>query len=250
MKNVIEEKEAALKDAPPGTLRLSVSHGYTQFYHIIDKEKPKGHYISAKNRDLAAKIAQKCYDEKILAKARIELKYLEKLIALYETGICEDIYSGMSKLRQNLIMPVMESDEEYVAKWLDEEYDCPGFGEDDPEYYSERGLRVRSKSEVEISDKYDVHNVPSLYETPLYLEGWGTVSPDFKLLNVRLRKVFYHEHLGKMDDPEYVEKNLKKLQAYFRNGYFPGKNLILTFESKKVPFDARIMDSIIEQYLL
>ena len=83
----------------------------------------------------------------------------------------------------------------------------------------------------------------------MYLKGYGWVNPDFRVLNIRLRKEFIHEHLGKMDDPEYAVKNIAKLNAYMRNGYFPGKNLIITFETQSAPFDARIMDDIIEQYL-
>ena len=52
------------------------------------------------------------------------------------------------------------------------------------------------------------------------------------------------------DQWEYVEENVAKIRAYERNGYFPGKNLILTFETKAHPFDAKRIEDIAAQYLL
>ena len=54
----------------------------------------------------------------------------------------------------------------------------------------------------------------------------------------------------KMDDPEYAEENVAKINAYEKNGYYPGKNLILTFETKGNPFDVRKIEDIAKQYLL
>ena len=53
-----------------------------------------------------------------------------------------------------------------------------------------------------------------------------------------------------MDDPGYLQDNLAKIRAYERSGYFPGDNLILTFETKNLPLDTREIDRIINHYLL
>ena len=46
------------------------------------------------------------------------------------------------------------------------------------------------------------------------------------------RKVIYHEHLGLLDNEEYLHANLVKLDEYRRNGIYPGKNLIITYEGE------------------
>ena len=94
--------------------------------------------------------------------------------------------------------------------------------------------------------KYDV---PYKYECPVMLDG-RLVYPDFNILNVRKRKELYWEHLGLLDDPDYLEKNLNKLNRYAMNGYFPGDRLILTYETAGSPLNMRIIELLIRKYCL
>ena len=73
------------------------------------------------------------------------------------------------------------------------------------------------------------------------------VYPDFKLLNVNTREEVLLEHFGMMDDAEYVEKNMRKLRLYEKNGYFLGKELLLTFETSQVPFDFRNFENMLKE---
>lgn len=52
-------------------------------------------------------------------------------------------------------------------------------------------------------------------------------------------KEMYWEHLGMMDDSNYVENALQKIALYEQNGIFPGKNLILTYETGKNPINQK-----------
>ena len=250
LKELIQEKENALREVPEGFLKISYSHGKPQYKLISGKEKKKELYIHSNDIELVRKLAQKTYDERVLKKAKDEIQSISSLVELYEKGNCDDVYDGFSVTRKSLVTPIMIPDDEFVRQWLDDDYEGLGFEEGSPEHYSERGLRVRSKSEASIADKYDGRGIPMKFEKPLRLKGYGTAYPDFTVLSVRFRKVFIHEHMGMMDDPVYAEQNVKKIVAYEKNGYFPGKNLILTFETKQQPFDPRLMDDIIEQYLL
>lgn len=72
------------------------------------------------------------------------------------------------------------------------------------EEFSSDDERYRSKSEFLIASALKDAGVPFRYECSLYLNGYGTVYPDFTVLNKRTRRVFYHEHLGMMDDINYV----------------------------------------------
>ena len=142
-----------------------------------------------------------------------------------------------------LIVPFYETDEMFMLQWCSKEYEGLPFKEDSPELYTDRGERVRSKSEVIIANLMAKESIPYKYECPLYLNGFGTVHPDFTALNVKKRKEYYWEHLGMMDDPSYVHKALNKINTYIRNGYIPGKNLLLTFESKAIPLNMRNVES-------
>ena len=113
-----------------------------------------------------------------------------------------------------------------------------------------KGERVRSKSEVFIANAMYFKNVPYLFETRLYLIGYGNVLPDFAVLDVKTRKTIIWEHLGKMDDPAYVERNLRKINGYLRTGYVIGETLILTFESDQQPLNTNFIENIINHYFL
>ena len=109
---------------------------------------------------------------------------------------------------------------------------------------------LRSKSEVFIGNALYLQNVPCLFERQIYLNGYGNVLPDFTVLDVKTRKTVIWEHFGKLDDPDYVEKNLRKINAYLKNGYIIGETLILTFESGQQPLNTTFIDRIIEHYFL
>ena len=116
-------------------------------------------------------------------------------------------------------------------------------------YETEQGERVRSKSEKIIADKLHAMGIPYRYEYPVYLSGYETVYPDFMLLKTKTREEILFEHFGLMDDPDYCENAISKLQKYSQNGYFLGKNLIVTFELPKVPLDMNVLEQMLKEVL-
>ena len=53
-----------------------------------------------------------------------------------------------------------------------------------------------------------------------------------------------------MDKADYIENALLKIEHYERNHILPGKQLILTHETRDRPFNSRIIDEIINAFLL
>ena len=105
--------------------------------------------------------------------------------------------------------------EEYIKRWEAVKIPPSYFDPDLPEFFTERGEQVRSKSEKIIADKYYMIGIPYRYEQPLILLDRGKrvrVRPDFTVLNMRTRVQRFHEHLGRMDDPKYINKNIYKLR--------------------------------------
>ena len=68
------------------------------------------------------------------------------------------------------------------------------------------------------------------------------IYPDFTILDVRNRREIYLEHFGLMDDPDYVDNVMYKLNTYERNGIFLGVNLFITHETSKAPLNSRTLD--------
>jgi len=255
---VIDLKLKALKRAPEGTLNISECRGHTQYYHRTSSDSTKGKYITKDKIALSRSLAQKDYDARVLKALKKEFRILNEALAqldeVQKTGNnISNIFQNLSLQRRALISPVTLTDEQYASAWLAPKYEGKTFQTDAPEYYTARGERVRSKSEIIIADTLARFNVPYRYEYPLTLNSNHhskiTIYPDFLCLNLRTRQEFIWEHFGLMDDPEYSAKTVQKLNTYTENKIFPGKNLIITTEAASLPLNAKHLELIIKEYL-
>lgn len=247
---VIKKKEAALKKAPEGSLRANKHGKGIQYYHYISSENRNGTYLKQSQERLIRLLAQKEYDQKVLRKAYTEYAFIRKWNEFYEQGMMEDVYDKIAALKQHLVTPVWLPDKMYAEQWENADFEGLRFREDMPEYYSDKGERVRSKSELLIANALNRRGIPYKYECPLELDFYGIVYPDFTILNIKERKEIYWEHLGLMDDHDYREKNFNKIVYYESNGYFPGDRLILTFETARQPLTTKMIEMMINKYLL
>ncbi|MBO4887878.1 MAG: hypothetical protein J5589_06165 [Firmicutes bacterium] len=155
----------------------------------------------------------------------------------------------LNDLRKPHVSPRVITDEMYIRLWQSEGYEKKGFRDDDntPEFLSDRGERVRSKSELILANKLNSYGIPYQYEYPLVLKGYGTIHPDFRILLVRSRRIVYLEHNGMMSDPSYLDNFMNRQAAYIRNGLIPGRDVIFTFESADHPLDSRTVNRLCEE---
>ena len=152
--------------------------------------------------------------------------------------------------RQLLVTPIEPIWEKELVRWYDSEYHGKEFYEGTAEIVTEKGERVRSKSEKILADYFYRNNILYQYENPLYLKGYGTVYPDFTFLSKKTRKEIYWEHEGMMDKPEYAKSAVKKIESYQRNGIHLGERLILTFETELTVLNSQIVEELVEKYLV
>jgi len=237
---------------PTGSLYISSSNGSDQFYTIgTDKRDLTGKkkYLKKENRQLAVSISQRDYEMKLLKELQIRKNAVRRARKTYERTDPEKVLSCFPQGKQDLIKPLFLTREEYVRRWLEVDYERKGFQENTPEFYTAKGERVRSKSEKIIADTLFRFEVPYRYEYPLELKGYGTIHPDFTVLNTESREEFFWEHLGQMDDEKYVRDALIRIHFYERNNYLPGKELIITSETKNMPLDMRVVDCVIQRFL-
>lgn len=249
LQRLIAEKEQALVNTPDGFLRICSYREHPQYYHRQDPKDLNGVYIRKSDIKTAQMLAQKDYDQKILRAAKIEYKSIKQYLASYSKKTMEQVYESLHKDRQKLITPIQETEQQYRANWENAPFQGKDFQETDPEFYTAKGERVRSKSEVMIADLLYREDIPYRYECPLFFKGTGILYPDFTILHVRLRKTFYWEHLGMMDNPDYAEQAVQRIQCYERNGIRSGDNLILTYESRKNPINQKLIRQTLLHYL-
>lgn len=230
-------------------MRISRSNGCPQYYHRSGKSDRYGKYIPKRERSVAEQLAQKQYEKDLMQAAETELHLLE-ICETIKSGVCpEEVYSLLSQERRKLVKPVLMSDDMFVQEWMNREYIGLGFSDDAPELLTDKGERVRSKSELIIANLLAKEGVPYKYECPLRLKGLGIIHPDFTALRRSTRREKYWEHLGMMDDPEYAARAVRKISAYILNGIYPGEGLIITAETSAAPINIREIKMIIEHYL-
>ena len=115
------------------------------------------------------------------------------------------------------------------------------------------GMLCRSKSEAMIADLLYKAGIPFLYEARLILyDEWGekkVYCPDFTI-ELPDGSVIYWEHFGRMDLPDYRQKNFKRIATYHYNGIYPPDNLIITMESPKGGINVSAILHIIEHQIL
>ena len=235
LKNTIEE---------PVKLRaVRCGNGYQYFLRRKGSET-NGEYIKAGEINKAIMLAQLEYDERLLKALRESKKTFQKCEPVSIVNPFETVLEVMSPGKRRLVNPHYVSDDSYLMNWLTQEYESISFKEDSPEYYTRRGLRVRSKSEVIIADILDEMSIPYLYEKPLRLMK-KTVHPDFTLLNIKERKEVYWEHFGMMDDREYRDDAFMKIREYEASGFYQYDSVIWTFESGKNPMSIKVVRNMI-----
>ena len=250
LNEVVSKKKDSLQNIPEGKLRTSTVKGHYRYYHVLDAQKSRSRYLKQKDIQLAHDLAQKDYDQRIIKSGEDELKILERLIRQQEVSV-EGVYPSLPPARQALVDPISLTDEEYIARWLENKKCEPmGFDENDPVILTAEGYRVRSKSEQLWADLMEEAGVPHVFEPMLYLEGHGWTRPDFVGLNVRKRKEIHIEHMGMMDDPSYADRNVNKLHDYERNGFVLGDDLLITMETKKYPPERKSIEALIKKHFL
>ena len=242
------EKENALLNAPQGSLRVVCSSGETKYYKRENPKNTTGIYIPKKEIKIAKELAQKDYDEKVLQFVDQELKFITNTMKNIPKNFHEQVYGQLHPLRQTLITPTREPDEQFIKKWEEFEYDKKSFEPDFPDYRTDKNERVRSKSEILIANLLNKLGIPYRYECPLELKIRGNhtpnfmMYPDFTLLDIRTRKNVYLEHFGMMDNLDYVEKAVLKISTYEANGIYVGKQLLVTYETMKQPFNPKLLE--------
>lgn len=249
--NVIRKSKKQLYRAPDGRLRGAKHGNKFQYFCRKSTADKNGTYIKTSERGLAVKLAQKEYDQLVLQAAGEEMRKIDALLAYYSGDrrtLVSEVYDKRPEWRRTLIKPVIEPWSAFVARWEAEEYSGKGFKEGDPEHYSAKGERMRSKSETLIADALARFGIPYHYEQPLLLWNMQTVYPDFKTVDPRTRKVKYWEHLGLLEDKDYLHGTLEKLYQYQLEGIMPGHELILSYETKGRPLNNRVIEKMIRTY--
>ena len=241
-----------------GTLVTRVQRGRTRLYRALDSKKTR--YLSASDTKQLEDLATKSYLQKLDKAAQLEKEQIDRCIRILEgkdpkgrdPADVDQVYNRLPDYIRAHAHPDELTDEGYAEKWRKGKFK-DNWGLTKSNLETARGEKVRSKSEWIITSMLDQAGVPYRYEekvavNPEFLQFFHT---DFTVLNKRTRRVFYWEHFGMMDDQNYVENTfVPKMYDYYSNGFLPGENMIMTFETRRHPLNTAHVKKLIEHYLL
>ena len=233
--------------------KLVIRHQEGSPRYYLKEKDGKASYLSKAQTQKIRELAQLRYETALFRAAIDEKAAVEKCIRILEN--CKDtdkVFDEMPDELKPYITPDILTDKGYARKWQRERVESARPLRDGEGYKTLRGEFVRSKSEVIIADRLFSRGIPYRYEIyfPMKYEDISYVYPDFEILNVRTRQEFLWEHLGMLGDEGYSETQLKKISGYARSGFTPGKNLLLSFESKNRPLDIFYVDVLIDSFLV
>ena len=253
LEEALKAKQFAVKKNPSGLVRIVRRGKSLLFYKRSSPSDAQGTYMPRSQEKLARVLIQNDYDQKTIPAIEAEIIELKGFLKAYKEKSSDIVYKKLASTRQEVVTPLTLDDEQYAAAWLKVEYRHKKFTEDAPQLFTDNNEQVRSKSEVIIANALKAAGVPYRYEFPLELKAEDgrhiKLHPDFCCLNLRARQEFYWEHFGMMDNTDYVEQTVGKLSLYAHNGFYIGKNLIITTETSKQPLSTKLVEKIIKEFL-
>ena len=207
-------------------------------------------YIPKKRRSYAEKLARKKYLT-LLQKDLLQEK------AAIEFYLRHHNFMGRERAQllldnpayKDLLAPYFKPISQELSEWMNSPYERSELFPEKLVYKTSAGVKVRSKSEALIVMLLHSKKVPFRYENLLML-GDCPYYPDFTIRHPQTGDIFYWEHFGMMDIPEYASNAFSKLHVFANYGIISGVNLITTFETSEYPLDLKLVEELIDHYFM
>lgn len=252
----IQDKKRYIASFPPGELKSYISGHHKKRYVVTtsfdgSKTSRERQYLSQRETALAEQLAIKGLLQSEIMDEERELKainrYLKYCSSFDMTEKYLDSSDDINQLVSKFKCQRLEALSEHTNEWLSRRCGVSAGNEHQLRVKSHAGFNVRSKSERDILHALMDYDIPYKYEERI-ITDIGPLFPDFTILNPLNGQELIWEHNGSMDDPDYAYKVFKRTAAYYRKGFHPGKNFIITYEENNEGIDRDWIESIIKQY--
>ncbi|MBR0374642.1 MAG: hypothetical protein IJH91_08955 [Mogibacterium sp.] len=236
---------------PEGVLYVKEMQGKAYCYRRVPKggnHKKEHRYGISSDAVAIRELVRKRYISEALPLIEEDLRVLKAALESYQPF---DERTLMPAIRASY--PLLE-DGLFDTKtdlngWAKDHVPLKGFYEKDLRSVAADGELIRSKGELYIKSRLDHYEIEYRYEAPIGIPGLFYV-PDFTIRRRRDRKLIYWEHLGKVTDKKYMNDNRKKFDDYERYGIVPWDNLVITYDYENGGLNAKMIDAMIEAWLL
>ena len=237
--------QTELKAMPAGYLNVRSYNGKEYYtWQIPEGGRRKKTFRKGitKDKEKVNLLVKKRYLE---SEAKVTSKKIEAIaeaVQKYEMISMQDDMLGFIKKHPELA-DALDFQELENKLWASD-YERPAdFYESGLKSMNSDGGRMRSKGEIIIASRLEHFGIPYRYESVISESAISRV-PDFVIKRPRDGKIFYWEHLGLVNDREYMASNSRKFDEYERAGIVPWDNLIVTYDQADGGIDVKKIDEI------
>ena len=242
---------AELAELPKGALFIENKNGYYYYSQRIPKggNHKKEHRISITDKeDIIFDLTRKRYLSLAIPTLEKNIdtirKLSNKLLLTDEESIMREFIGKYPQLSGGIYR-----DDTDLLVWQDNYEPIEDYYEEDRNSLTGKGIKMRSAGEIYIASRLDELGISYRYEAPLNIPDLSWL-PDFALLRPRDRKLFYWEHFGLTSSDEYIKTSLSKVSDYIRYGIVPWDNLIMTYNFSDGGLNAKLIDAMIDAWLI
>lgn len=253
-----------LKELPEGVFYSYESKGYLNYSERLPKggNRKKEHRIGVtRNPVRLFSLVRKEYVIEALEIIDRDLKLIREMAERFEpideNSVMEDFVKEYPNLAEGIYRDTWKTLAEKSGKEARRSVEAKP--EEGPSLFYEDGLkstaadgtRRRSLGEVVIGSRLNFYGIPYEFEKPFaHPDLRGRFSPDFTIVRPRDGKVIYWEHIGKVNDEDYLAYNKYKLNEYEKYGIVPWSNLIISYSQSDYGINEKLIDGLIQGWLL
>jgi len=246
-----KDLEEESKSFPEGSLYCYSSRGTHNYCERIPKggNRKKEHRVGVgKDTERLRLLVRKEYVRKALPLIEKNVNNCRRFLKNYN---CVDENSVMQKFVQKYpeLASLIYNDGVDPVAWEQEYSQNKGFYSEDLKSLSADGTEMRSLGEIIIGARLKHYGIPHRYEAEIGHPDIPYI-PDFTIVRPRDGKVIYWEHLGKVNDEDYMKRNRRKFEVYEEYGIVPWDNLIISYSQSNGGINEKLIDSLIQGWLL
>jgi hypothetical protein len=231
-----------ISQLPSGSLSVVMRGEKKTFFQV---EKIQGKRVRKsinRNADKIHELARKRYLETKIEMLNKNMGAMKLFCREYEEVSFENILQKIPKSIHKECISKPKDD------WSAQPYQQSTYLPEKKIHTTSGGIKVRSKSEILIAEKFHQYEIPFRYEQVLKINEIE-FAPDFTIL-AKDNSLIYWEHCGLTNDSKYLNYHKWKLSIYEDCGIVPWKNLIVTYDDEFGNINMSIVESEIKNRIL
>lgn len=240
-----------LAGLPDGEFYSCVHDGLRCYYERfpqtgnMKKEKRKG---VGRDEERLMKLVRKVYVKKAVRNVEKDIDLVGRIMKQYhavdENSLMSDFLEKYPELSGGVYYGGIDP-----QKWASEFKGESDYHKENLKSVAADGGKRRSLGELIIGARLDHYGIPYRYEDGTGIPGLP-FEPDFRIIRPRDSKMIYWEHLGMVNDKEYMNYNKYKFEIYEEYGIVPWDNLIVSYSQEDHGINEKLIDSLIRGWLL